>query len=97
MGDEPMSIADRLRDMAKYLPSAISATEAAALIDAADRIEALEAELARCHYFARVVAGHAEDIKTEAAICIDVVRDGSIGHATGHGPTDPPRPVQRHE
>lgn len=100
-----MNHAEVLRAMAEYLylPSAISASEVAVLLAVADYIEALEAEIHRLRHFAWVIEEHGEALVTEAAIAlhpqvkVDVVRDGSIGHATGHGPNDPPRPVQRHD
>lgn len=97
-----MSLADELRDNAREWDISECPQRAEIARRAAGRIEELEAEIHRLRYFASVIDEHAENIKTEAAIAlrpqhVDIVKDGSIGHATGHGPTDPPRPVQRHD
>jgi hypothetical protein len=67
-----MTLPDDLRQWADTDAVPLAAT-CATLHAAADRIEQLEAELARMRG--------------------DVVKDGTIGYATGHGPNDPPRPV----
>ena len=97
-----MSLPDDLRHLAVDFAQNSHLPDSGLCRMAADRIEALEAELARCHYFLRVIGGHAEDISTEVGcalhpqIVVDVVKDGSIAYPPGHGPDDPPRPVQRH-
>jgi hypothetical protein len=70
---------------------------------AMQRIAELEAEVHRLRHFAWVVEEHAENLVNEAAIAlhptivVDVVKDGTIAYPPGHGPDDPPRPVQRHD
>lgn len=65
-------------------------------------LASVEAEVHRLRHFAWVVEEHAENLVNEAAIAlhpaivVDVVKDGTIAYVTGHGPDDPPRPVQRH-
>jgi len=65
-----VKLPDQLRDNAAEWLISECPKRAEWAIVAADRIEALEAELARCHYFLRVIAGHAEDISTEAACAL---------------------------
>ena len=71
-----MKLPDQLRD--PQITQTAGPALRLAILAAADRIEALEAELARCHYFLRVIGGHAEDISTEAACALhpQIVVDG---------------------
>jgi hypothetical protein len=98
-----MSHASNLRDNAAEWIISECPKRAEWAIAAADHIEALEAEVHRLRHFAWVVEEHAENLVNEAAIAlhptivVDVVKDGTIAYPPGHGPTDPPRPVQRHE
>ena len=61
-----LAAADRI----EQLEATVARLEARGITDMQHRIEELEAELARCHYFLRVIAGHAEDISTEVGCAL---------------------------
>lgn len=87
-----------LRVIALGAEQVLEAAEADLVGHAADRIEQLEAAMRRIvesgAYPEAAIA--AEAIALHPQIVVDVVKDGTIAYPPGHGPDDPPRPVQRH-
>jgi hypothetical protein len=73
MTDTPHTVeelSDRLRDIAHAMNDELLPHKAFTLFKAADRIEAQAKEIARLHYFLRVIDEAANGIRSETAIAL---------------------------